>query len=246
MAIVDVRCQMGSMPIWGTPFTEGHLNKMLERYSIDRCVASASLANSADFIRGNALIGQVAGKGRIFGCVVVNTQYPKESIEDMRQYLSLSSFVALQITAGATGRPVSLDQCDEILNAHRRFGKPVLLDTEDRESVLAAAEIAKAFPGIKFVLLSMGGSAWRTCVALAERQLNLVLEISGNLCTDKVILGAETVGAHRMVYGSNMPFSDPSATIGLMDDAGLSDTDKRLIMVGTAAKVFGWTRQRAE
>ncbi len=246
MAIIDVRVQIGTTPVWGTPFTEGHLMRMMDRYGIERSIASATTANSCDFARGNAQVASIVGKGRIFGCAVVNTQYPNESIEDMRQYLSLPSFVALQIHSGTPGRPVTLDECEDILNAHRRFAKPVMLDASTREGVLAATEIAKAFPGIKFVLLSMGGAAWRTAVAMADKQLNIVLETSGNLSPDKISLGVATVGAHRMVYGSNLPFADPSVTIGLIEDSALSDLDKRMLLETSAKRMFGWARSEGQ
>ncbi|MEN6522060.1 MAG: amidohydrolase family protein [Armatimonadota bacterium] len=244
MAIIDVRVQIGTTPTWGTPFTEGHLARMMEKYGIERTVVSSTIANSCDFIRGNAFINDIAGKGPIFGCAVVNTQYRAESIDNMRKYLSLPSFVALSITSGTPGRHVTLDECDDILNSHRRFAKPVMLDVSSKEGVLAANEIAKAFPGIKFILMSMGGAAWRTAIAMADNTLNLVLEISGSPSPEKVRLGVETVGAHRMVYGSNLPFADPAFTIGLLADGGISDLDRKMILEGTAKRLFGWARQQ--
>lgn len=246
MAIIDVHVQVGTTPIWGTPFTEGHLVRMLDRYGIEKCIASATIANSCDFARGNAQIKESVGKGRIFGCAVANTQYPQESIENMRKYLALPSFSALMINSGLQGRPVTLDQCSDILNAHRRFIKPVFLEVTSREAVLAADEIARAFPGIKFVLLGMGGVAWRTAVAAAERTLNLVLEISGTLSPDKITLGVATIGAHRMIYGSNLPFADPAATIGLVENGDISETDRRFIFETTAKRLFGWSRSQGE
>jgi len=214
---------------------------MMDRYGIERCIVSSTIANTCDPVRGNAELREVAGKGRIHGCVVVNTQYPARSVEDMRRYLSSDAFVALLIRPGAPGGAVTLDECADILNSHRRFGKPVLVEAADRESVLAADEIARAFGGIKFVLLSMGGDAWRTAVAAADKTLNLVLEVSGSLSTDKIKLAAEIVGAHRMVYGSNLPVADPAVTVGLVEDADIPDADKKMIFEGAAKRLFGWT-----
>jgi len=242
LAIIDVRVQVGTTPIWGTPFTEGHLARMMDKYGIERAVVSSTIANSCDPVRGNAQVKEVAGKGRIHGCAVVNTQYPSRSMEDVRLYLSSPAFAALLIRSGAPGRPVTLDECGDILNAHRRYSKPVLIETSDREAVLAADQIARAFSAIKFVLLSMGGSAWRTATAAAEKTLNLVLEVSGSLNPDKISLAVEAVGAHRMVYGSNLPFADPAVTIGLVQDAEICDADKQMIFERSAKRLFGWAQ----
>jgi predicted TIM-barrel fold metal-dependent hydrolase len=230
------------MPIWGTPFSEGHLARMMERCGIVRSIVSATIGNTCDFSRGNQQTHQVAGKGPFMGCLVVNTQYPAQAIEEMRKYLTSPNFLALLVRSGETGRLVPAEQCHEILNAHRRFLKPVMIQASDRDSVLQFAEVAKAFPGIKFVMLSMGGDAWRTAIDVAEKTLNIVLEVSGSLSPDKISMAAEVVGAHRMMYGSNLPFADPSVTIGLIEDADISDADKKQIFEGTAKKVFTWEK----
>ena len=245
MAIIDIRVQLGTTPIWGTPFTDGHLMRMMERYGITQSVVSSTMANSCDPVRGNAEIKQVIGKKGILGCAALNTQYPLQAIEDLRRYMPLSGFAAILIRSGSPGRAVTLDESSEILNAHRRYSKPVMIEAAGRDAVIEADEIAKAFPGIKFVLLSMGGTAWRTAIASADKTLNLVLEVSGSLGSDKISLAVETVGAHRMVYGSNVPFVDPAVTIGLVEDARISDADKKLIFEGSAKRLFA-SQQAAE
>jgi predicted TIM-barrel fold metal-dependent hydrolase len=119
----------------------------------------------------------------------------------------------------------------------------VFLDPDTREGVLAAQEIAKAFPGMKFILLGMGGDAWRTAAAAASQTLNLVLETSGSLSPDKIGYAMEMIGSHRMVFGSNLPFTDPAITIGLVEDADIPDADKKMIFQGTARKIFTAPRE---
>lgn len=240
MAIIDVRVQIGTTPIWGTPFTENHLRGMMTKYSIERCIVSSTIASSCDFIRGNTQIKEIAGKPGIFGCATVNTQYPPQSIEDMRKYMSLHSFDALLVRSGTPGKPVTLDESSDILNSFRRFAKIIMIEAWDRDGVLAAEQIAKTFNGLKFVLLGMGGSAWRTAIDVAEKTLNIIPEVSGALSPDKIKLAVEKVGAHRMVFGSNMPFADPSVTIGLVEGADITDGEKRLIFEGTAKRLFSW------
>lgn len=246
MAIVDVRVQVGTIPIWGTQFAEMHLRRMMEKYGINRCIVSSTKASSCDFASGNDEISQLAGKGGIYGCAVVNTQYPPQSIEDMRKRMSSPAFVAVLIRSGSPNKPVTLDECSDILNAFRRYAKVVMVEASSREGVLAAEEIARAFGGLKFVLLSMGGTAWRTAIDVADRTLNLVLEVSGSLNPDKIRLAVDRVGAHRMVFGSNMPIYDPAVTVGLVDGADITDADKRMIFEGTAKRLFGWAPRESE
>jgi uncharacterized protein len=239
MAIFDVRAQIGTTPIWGAPFSDAHLLRTMQKYGIEQSIVSSTLAGTCDVARGNAQLFQaIKDKPSLYGCITVNVHYTQESIVEMRRYLNKPNFAAMAIFSGEQGRSVTLDESEDILNAYRRYRRPVLIRTESRADVLAANEIAKAFPGVKVVLLSMGGDSWRNAAACAHKTLNIVLEISGSHNTDKIKHCAELIGAHRMVYGSDLPFADPAVTIGVVEDSDISDSDKQMIFSGTAGRVF--------
>lgn len=239
MAIFDVHAEIGTTPLWGVPFTEANLARSMQKYGVDKCIVSSTIANSCDFRRGNAQIARIVkANPALLGCVVVNINYPEQSQEDMRSYLPDDSFAGILLTSGVRGRHVTLAEADEILNAHRRFLKPVFVHTPNQAALLAANEMAKAFNTLKFVLLSMGGDDWRMATMLADRTLNLMLEISGSFSPDKIKFAVDHIGSHRIVYGSGLPYTDPSSIIGLVEDADISDVDKRNILEQSAKRLF--------
>ena len=183
-----------------------------------------------------------AANSSMLGCVIVNFNYPELSQKEMHTYLSDGTFAGIRLTSGRRDRCVTLAESEEVLNGYRRFVKPVFLHVFDKDSVLAANEIAKAFPIMKFVLLAMGGDDWRMATVVAERTLNLVLEVSGSFSPDKIRFAVEHIGSHRMVYGSGLPYVDPSVVIGLVQDADISDADKRNIFENSARRLFGWKK----
>ena len=239
MAIIDVHAEIGTTPLWGVPFTEANLARSMQKYGVEKSIVSSTIGNSCDFRAGNAQIASVVkANPSLLGCVVLNINYPEQSQEDMHAYLLEESFAGILLTSGAKGRHVTLAEAEDILNAHRRFVKPVFLCAGDPASLLAANEMAKAFNTMKLVLLSMGGEDWRMATVLAERTLNLVLEISGSFSPDKIKFAVERIGSHRMVYGSSLPYTDPSAVIGLVQDADISDVDKRNIFENSAKRLL--------
>jgi len=243
MAIIDVHAEIGTTPLWGVPFTDANLMRSMQKYGVDRSIVSSTIGNSCDFIRGNAQIAKVVqANPAMLGCVVVNINYPEQSQKEMHSYLLDDNFAALLVISGVRGQHVTLAESEEILNAHRRFIKPVYLRTPNQAAALAANEIAKAFPIMKFVLIGMGGEDWRMATLLAERTLNLVLEVSGSSSPDKIGFAVEHIGSHRIVYGSGLPYVDPAAVIGMVQDAEIADSDKRNILAGSARRVFGWGR----
>lgn len=242
MAIIDVHAEIGTTPLWGVAFSDANLLRSMQKYGIDRSIISSTIGNSCDFVLGNAQINKVvqANKGTMFGCLIVNIHYPEQSQKEMHAYLGTESFAGMLLTAGSRERHVTLAEGDELLNAHRRFIKPVFLQVPNKEALMAANDIAKAFPIMKFVLLGMGGDEWRMATILAEKTLNLVLEISGSFSPDKIKFAVEHIGSHRLVYGSGLPYVDPASVIGLVQDAEIADADKKSIFEGTARRLFGW------
>jgi len=243
VAIIDVHAEIGTTPLWGIPFTDQNLLRSMQKYGVDRSIISSTIGNSCDFKRGNAQVARVVQANQaMLGCVVVNINYPELSQKDMHSYLADGSFAALLLTSGVRGRHVTLAEGEDLLNAHRRFVKPVYLHTQNQAAALAANEIAKAFPIMKFVLIGMGGEDWRMATMLAERTLNLYLEVSGSSSPDKIQFAVEHIGSHRIVYGSGLPYNDPSAVIGLVQDAEITDADKKNIFENSARRLFGWGR----
>lgn len=241
MAIIDVHAEIGTTPLWGVPFSDANLARSMQKYGVARSIISSTIGNSCDFRRGNAQIAKVVQANKaMVGCVVVNINYPELSQKDMHAYMGDDGFAGLLLTSGTRDTHVTLAEGEELLNAHRRFVKPVFLHVPSKESLLAANEIAKAFPVMKFVLLGMGGDDWRMATVLAERTLNLVLEVSGSFSPDKIKFAVEHIGSHRIVYGSGLPYVDPSATLGLVEDADISDADRRNVFENSARRLFGW------
>ncbi len=241
MPLIDAHAEIGTTPLWGVPFTDANLLRSMQKYGIERAIISSTCGNSCDFMLGNAQIAKVIQANKnLSGCAVVNIHYPEQSQKDMHKHLSSDSFAGILITSGLRGRHVTLAESEEILNAHRRFVKPVFLHVQNKEALLAADEMARAFPVMKFILLGMGGDDWRMATVLADKTLNLVLEASGSFSPDKIEFAVEHIGAHRLVYGSGLPYVDPSSVIGLVQDAEISDADKKMILEGSARRLFGW------
>ena len=124
------------------------------------------------------------------------------------------------------------------LNSCRRFQKPVFLHTPNAACVETGLHFAKTYTMHKFIFLGMGGAGWRTGIAAAHQATNIYLEISGALDRAKIPAAVETLGPHRLLFGSSLPYLDPAATLGLLKDAHLSQTEHRRILYDNAYRLF--------
>lgn len=236
---IDAQMYFNRFDGLGRPFGPEAILKELERFKIDAAVLFSGMAVDADFRIGNKeLLEIVKADLRLYACLVVNPVYPDESIEVMRSAMSSSKVVAMGIFRGASTPYPNIDDCREVINAYRRFTKPIFLHTPSAESVAAAVEIAKEFPGIKFILGSMGGPDWRMTIPHAK-QLNLVLETSGSFDSEKIEMAVNAFGPHRVMYGSSFPLSDVAAMLALIQSSGIGKEAMSRVLDGTARSVLG-------
>jgi uncharacterized protein len=246
VAIIDFRTQMGASSVWAAQSGSADLLKAMTKYSIGGSIVSSTLGNTCDFKTGNDWISsEIKGQSRLLGCVVLNATHVEESVEDMHKYLGEKNFAGIVLRSGISGRHVTLDECSDILNAYRRFNKLVLIEAENREAVASAKQIAEYFKQCRIIMLAMGGDDWMNAVAAAEKVTNLYLETSGNLNPNKIKYAFEKVGPNRLVFGSNWPYADPALTIGLIEDADISDADKKRIFETNAMRLLGFERPAA-
>ena len=100
-----------------------------------------------------------------------------------------------------------------------------------------ALYVAIKFPLI--ILLTMGGEDWHSAVAAAKRHVNLYLEISGTLDSDKIAYATSMLTPRKVLYGSCLPYSDPQLTIGLVEETKtLTANDRNRVYYQNAQQLF--------
>jgi len=236
---VDIRVNYMEHDLLGRPLGREGIIASMDKYKIDTAILVPNLAVTCDFRIGNEHVMQIIKDDpRLYGYFVVNPNYPEESIEMMRRMMSNRKFLAMAIFRGASLPYPNLDDCREIINAYRRFTKPVFLHTPDADSVEAAKEIAAAFPTLQFIFGSMGGADWKRALNLGKL-INVYLETSGSFDVEKIEEAVGKVGAHKVLFGSDFPLSDPASEIALIRASNLSKDAMVRIFDQNAVKLFG-------
>ena len=219
MPTFDVHTYYGPTPFSSDMATRDSLLATLRRSGLDGAALISGLAADCDFVAGNRQLREIVSpEDGLFGWVTLNAGYPVESQEEQRRHLNRRGMVGAALF-GTLNRPVTLTEAREILNAQRRYSKPVAIGVPDAEAVHAAQVIAAEFPAMRFVFLGMGGEDWRVAVAVAKQHLNVYLEISGSLDADKVAQASSVVTARKLLYGSGLPHGSPELTRALVESA---------------------------
>ncbi len=240
MAIFDVHSFLGGSYIPGISHNGASVNGIIQARQIESTLLLSAHARHIDPVSGNRILkATVEQNPNLYGCLVTHTNRIEASISVMRELMTNRKFLAMAIVGTHENEPVQHIVADDIINAYRRYGKPLFLFAHNAAMVTTVLEIAKTFNMLKIVMVGMGGHDWRNAIAAAHETTNIYLDTSGVLDQAKLPAAIEAIGAHRILFGSGSPHVDPVAALGLIDECGLAPETRRRILHDNAIKVFG-------
>jgi predicted TIM-barrel fold metal-dependent hydrolase len=240
LPIFDVHSFLGGSAIPGTANNAATITATMQARGVDNALLFSAHARNVDPIAGNRVLkAMIEQSPTLHGCLITHVNRLDASVSAMRELMANKKFLAMAIVGMLPDEPVHKIVADDIINAYRRYGKPLVFFARNAEMVNAALEIAKAYTMLKVVLIGMGGQDWRAGIAAAHATTNIMLETSGALDRAKLPAAVEAIGAHRILFGSGTPGVDAAAALGLIEDSNLSDDAKRRILHDNAHKLFG-------
>lgn len=240
MPIIDCHVSLEGHPLPGINQNGAQLAQQLTQRGIEQAIVSSARAAQVDPLSGNRILkAMIEPTPGLFACLVTHVNRIESSVQAVRELLSQRRFVAVMLTSTTPREPLPPLLADEILNACRRYQKPIFLPTPNAACVDAALHLAKTYNMHKFIFAGMGGANWQTAIAAGQQTANIFLETSGVLDRAKVPAAIEAIGSHRILFGSGLPDLDPAAALGMLEDADLRPNDKRRILLDNADKLFG-------
>ncbi len=242
MPTIDVHGQLGAQPLATRGGDLESLNALLARFDIEKCVVAAAEAIRANFVEGNRKLAEaIVGQPRLVGYVVVNGNYVEASLEEQRKYLGKAAFAGLYFDGKATNQNIASLEMNEVLNAARRYSKPIWVRADCRASVESLLNAAKSFKALNFIMGGMGGRDWQYALFAAEPCLNIYIDPSGGPGDrDQLRAAVERGFERRLVFGSGAGRSHPARLLGLVKDSDLRPSQKERILTANAKELFGW------
>ncbi len=239
MSILDCQVALEGHLIPGICRNADEISEMMAQRGIDMALVNSARAALVDPLSGNRILKMALDqRPNLYGCLTVHLGRPTSSIEAVREMLGSRRFAAVLFVNHTPYEPILPVVADEILNACRRYQKPILLPTPNAACAEMAHQLAKTYSMHRFVFLGMGGSDWRVAVGAAHQTTNIYLEISGPTDLRKIPFALEQIGANRILFGSGMPGIDPAALLGMLEDVNLRPNDRKRILSENAEKLF--------
>lgn len=240
---VDILAHLGASEWKSTDAAE--LQRAAQRARFDATGVASRRALAGDLVEGNAETKALLAEApQMRGWVVINPVYPERSSEELRKYASNAKWLGAMIHPGMTGESLASSATREMLNAYRRYTKPLLVHVSNEQAARELEALAMEFSTLKIIALGCGGDDWQACTHVAKRATNVFLEpFSGGPHRGKVEAILAALGPNRVLFASNYPLSNPGAALGLWFDAKLSDAEKQAILTTNAVRLFGLNRE---
>jgi predicted TIM-barrel fold metal-dependent hydrolase len=129
-----------------------------------------------------------------------------------------------------------------LMEAAEPHGLAVVFHTDGAWAMLPGLlwDLALDFPGLNFVAGHSGHVGYDVeAVAAARRVPNLWLDMTGLWGPERVTMAVRTVGADRVLYGSDAPYVDAAAEIEkILRFAGLNDDELRAVLGENACSLL--------
>lgn len=170
-----------------------------------------------------------------------------KALFDAQQCIEEFGFCGVKLNGAQNEYPIdSLDAmrvAGEVARLGGILAYHIGADAPDYTSPERAAKVAKAFPGMKILMVHMGGAGLPDCseavIEVAQQNPNMVL-IGSAIAPEKVARAIRTLGSERVMFGSDLPFADPGkCLLGYAEMLkGFEKHDADNVLWNTAARVF--------
>jgi len=244
--IIDFHAHLG-------PYFNMHIPKstseemiwMMDRCGIDKTIVSPTPALCADLVYGNDVMLDTVKRhrGRIYGAVTVNGNYPEISVDELNRCFEADRDVVLvklhPILNGCRMDDKRMKGVYEFASERKLF---ILvhtwLDQDAYGNQDLFASVAKDYPDINWLMGHSGGPfGSHRAVEIAQELPNVFLDLTMSLVPARQIeFFIGEVGAERVIFGTDNPFIDPRPQIGRLCLADITQEERALIMGGNARR----------
>ena len=234
--VIDFHCHVGS---WGRFWMDDDVELFLG--SMDRAGIDQSCINcifQGEARRGNDLVAEFVERApdRFIGVAFVTPHYPNEMVPELERCFDQLGTKYIKIYP----HYVRVSQEDPMYYPIFEFasdrGLAVMshawhyFDPESVSILKRYEELLKRFPKVTWVI-AHGGSGFRRRIVEAARQLpDIYLETCGSTRPGAIDYVVQSVGAERVLFGSDMPLLDNAHQLAKIVMADLSAEEKQKVL----------------
>lgn len=241
MPLIDLQCFYGAAQ--GTlsvrPPDVAQAVAYADRFSIET-LCFASREASADLDGGNArLAQQLAGDARFRGWLTISPHQPEQSQDLARQYLVKQKWIGARFEQDSDADSIASGGGREVLNALRRYSRPVLVTVSTPATLAALVSTAKEFHALRFLVCPQGEVLTSNAIAAIKEAVNVSF-LPSVLYTERGVIerALATLGERRVLWGSDWGACQPAAALGMVKDSALTNSQRERLTYRNAKELL--------
>jgi predicted TIM-barrel fold metal-dependent hydrolase len=241
--IVDAHVHIGKSTRLQIDADGEFLVRAADRLGIDKLCCTDLTALFYDMHEGNALLYREMQRfpDRILGYASMHSsRFGQQALDEIRRCKEVYGMRGLKIYSTpemSIAEPAMLP----ILALCAELKLPILAHTTPHECEYLLTEV----PEVSFIMAHAGAQPyahgdWNRAIQAAQRHPNLYLDTaSSTIDTGFVEACVTTLGAHKIVFGTDIPLLDAAPQIAKVRETHLTDDERALIMGGNILRLMG-------
>lgn len=235
--IVDVNTLFGPLPLASTDLTVESLLQLMEQNGVGTACALSTLGWLLDPAVGNAVTKNICAQNP--SLLPVATFNPTMYYGDPTALMQAKAdgFRLVRFFPAPQNWPIDFAPFGCLLDDLRQTGLPIVVGVSKPGDITQLARVLNDYaPPV--ILADITPDLLAECLLGLREHANWHLEISSLLAPGCLKAVVDTVGASRLLFGSNAPSHPIVSALDTLQFAGLSDVDKQQVLSGNARRIL--------
>lgn len=242
MPFIDLQCHYGVTPeaIAVRPPDVAQAGAYADKFGVELLCFTSREADT-DLIGGNVRLAErLVSDARFRGWLTLSPHQPEHSQELARRFLVKEKWVGARFDQQSDADAITSAGGHAVLNALRRYSRPVLVTASTPATLAAVIAAATEFHSLRFVLSPQTEALTSNAIAAIRETINISFLPSIAFTEQGVLERAmEVLGDRRVVWASDWGSYNPAAALGMIKDSAITPAQRDRLTYRNAKELLG-------